>query len=181
MRPAYVTCLAAAVVVLLTGCSSPSKVTDRPKNPGNTDDKVISDMRQQGLSQPSHFYLTEINSKAMRDFVSSYSNATDPKWVKYRGGFVVYFFRNGMRYKVYYTPTGGHKCTIRQYAAEYLPFELRRLVETAFQGYSIFLVSEVTKMGKTRYEIKIEDESTFKEIRIEEGGIKTINDYVKSK
>ena len=176
------TYLSAAVFVwLISGCAPSSKVNDKSKNSAGSDDKVISDMRTEGLNKPTHFYLTEINSKAMRNFVTSFSNATQPKWVKYYGGYVVYFMRDAIRYKVYYTPAGDHKCTIRQYPAQYLPIEYRQLVENSFQGYSIFLVNEVTKRGKIRYEIKIEDESTFKEIRIEEGGIRTVNDYVKSK
>jgi len=182
MRASSFACFSAAVFVwLFMSCSAPSKINDKPKKTTGADDKVISNMREQGLSQPNHFYLTEINSKAMRSFASSYTNAIDAKWVKYPGGFVVYFIQEGIRYKVYYTPAGDLKCTIRQYSAEYMPIEVRRLVEDVYQGYSIFLVSEVTKVGKTKYEIKIEDDSTFKEIRIEDGGIKTINDYVKSK
>ena len=182
MPTRYFTCLAAAVFVwLFTGCSLPSRVNEKPKNSAATDDKVISDMRKQGLSKSTPFYLTEINSKAMRSFVSSYSNATDPKWVKYPGGFAVYFIRDGIRHKVYYTRAGDHKCTIRQYSVETMPLEIRQLVESVFEDYSIFVVNEITRMGKTRYEIKIEDESSIKEIKVEDGGVNVTNDFVKSK
>ena len=182
MATKYFNCLAASAFVwLFTGCSAPSRINDKPKNSAGGDDKVISDMREKGLSKSSHFYLTEINSRAMRSFVISYPNATDPKWVKYYGGFVVYFNRDGIRYKVYYTRTGEHKCTIRQYSAEDMPLEMRELVESAFKDYCVFLVTEVTKRGKTRYEIKIEDDSSFKEIKIEDGGLRVTNEFVKSK
>jgi len=117
----------------------------------------------------------------MRSFISSYSNVTDPKFVKYYGGYVVYFSRDDIRYKVYYMTTGELKCTIRQYTAQFLPVEYRQLVENSYPGYSIFLVTEVTKRGKTRYEVKIENEATFKDIRLEDGGIRVASDYVKSK
>ena len=182
MANRYFTCLAASAFVwLFTGCSAPSKVNDKPKNSADTDDKVISDMRAQGLNKSTPFYLTEINSKAMRRFVSSYPNATDPIWVTYSGGHVVYFTRDGIRYKVYYTRTGEHKCTIRQYSAKEMPPEMRRLVENAFKDYCVALVTDVTKRGRTRYEIKIEDESSFKEIKIEDGGLRVTNEFIKSK
>jgi hypothetical protein len=174
--------LASVFACFITGCYTPSKVkNDKPKNAGAPDDKVLSDMRQQGLSQPTHFYLTEINSKVMRSFISSYSNVSDPKFVKYYGGYVVYFAQDDIRYKVYYMMTGELKCTIKQYEAKYLPVEYRQLVETSYPGYSIFLVTEVIKKGRTRYEVKIENDASFKDIRIEDGGIKIANDYVKSK
>jgi len=181
MANRYFTCLAAAILVwLFTGCSAPSRVNDTPKNSAGTGDKVISDMREHGLSKSTHFYLTEINSKAMRNFIISYPNATDPKWVTYSAGYVVYFMRDCVRGKVYYTRSGEHKCTIQQYSAEYMPLAMRQLVENTFKDYSVFLVTEVTKRGKTRYEIKIEDESSFKEIKIEDGGVRVTNEFVKS-
>ena len=183
MRSVHFTFLAGfAFACLIAGCYAPSKVkNDKPKNAATPDDKVLSDLRQQGLSQPTHFYLTEINSKVMRSFISSYSNVTDPKFVKYYGGYVVYFAQDDIRYKVYYMTTGELKCTIRQYEAKYLPIEYRQLVENSYPGYSIFLVTEVIKKGRTRYEVKIENEATFKDIRLEDGGIRVANDYVKSK
>ena len=116
----------------------------------------------------------------MRSFVSSYSNATDPIWVKYSGGFVVYFTRNGIRHKVYYTQTGDQKCIIRQYSAEYMPPEIRQLVDFTFCGYTILLVNEITRAGKTRYEIKIEAESSIKEIKIDDNGIEVMNEFKRS-
>ena len=138
-------------------------------------------MRNQGLNKSTHFYLTDINSKAIRNFVISYPNATDPKWVTYYAGYVVYFIRDGIRYKVYYTKTGEHKCTIRQYSAEDMPLDMRHLVESAFKDYCVSLVTDVTKRGKTRYEVKIEDESSFKEIKIEDGGLRVTHEFVKRK
>ena len=182
METRYFTCLTAVLFTwLFTGCAPTPKANGKSKISPATDDKVIADMREQGLSQSTPFYLTEINSRAMRDFADSYPDATEPKWVKYYGGFVVYFRREGIRYKVYYTKTGDHKCTIRQYPAQYLPPEIRQMIENTFRDYSIFLVNEVIKRGKTRYEIKIEDETSFKEIKIEEGIIKETHEYVKSK
>ena len=181
MATRYFTFLPAAVFVLLfTGCSPSTRVNEKPKNSAGTDDKIFSDMRNQGLSNSTPYYLTEINSKAMRSFVSSYSNATDPKWVKYARGYVVYFIRGGIRHKVYYSWTGDHKCTIRQYFAENMPVEIRQLVESVFKDYSIFIVNEVTRMGKTSYEIKIEDKTSLKEIKIENGNMAVTNDFIKS-
>src|SRR4030095_758592 len=108
MRSVHFTFFAGCVLAcLIAGCYAPSKVkNDKPKNAAAADDKVLSDMRQQGLNQPAHFYLSEINSKVMRSFISSYSNVMDPKFVKYYGGYVVYFSQDDIRYKVYYMTTG---------------------------------------------------------------------------
>src|SRR5688572_5126870 len=157
MNSRYFTCLACvAFAWLITGCFLPTTVNDKPRNFAGAHDKIISDMREQGLSKPTPFYLNEINSKAMRSFISSYWDATNPKWVKYPGGYVVSFLRDSIPHKIYYTRTGDHQFTIRQYSVENMPQEIRHMVESSFYDYSIFQVNELTTMNKTSYEIKIE-------------------------
>ena len=116
----------------------------------------------------------------MRSFVSSYWDATDPKWVKYSDGYVVYFMRGSIRYKVYYTPDGDVQCTIRQFTVEDMPRDVRQMVESTYADYSIFQVHAVTSMEKTRYEIKIEDDDSFKEIKIDDKGMVVTNAFKKS-
>jgi len=182
MNTRYVTCLAVAPVIwLFTGCFVPSTVSEKPKNFARTDDRIISDMRKEGLSKSNRFYLNEISSKAMRSFVSTYWNATDPKWVKYSGGYVVYFLRDSIRYKVYYTTDGDVQCTIRQFSVEDMPRDIRQMVKNAYADYSIFQVNEVTSLQRTRYEIKIEDDDSFKELKIDDKGMEVTNAFRKSK
>jgi len=182
MNARYVTCPAvAALIWLFTGCFVPPTVSEKPKNFTRTDDRIISDMRKEGLSKSKPFYLNEISSKAMRSFVSTYWNATDPKWVKYSGGYVVYFYRNSIRHKVYYTSDGDVQCTIRQFSVEDMPRDIRQMIESAYRDYSIFQVNEVTSMEKTRFEIKIEDDDSFKEINIDDKGMVVMNAFKKSK
>jgi hypothetical protein len=184
MNTKYFSWLAGVVTIwLFTSCFVPSTITtinDTPKNPSRTDDKIIADMRNQGLNKVKPFYLNEISSKAMRSFVSSYWDATDPKWVKYSDGYVVYFMRGSIRYKVYYTPDGDVQCTIRQFTVEDMPRDIRQMVESTYADYSIFQVHAVTSMEKTRYEIKIEDDDSFKEIKIDDKGMVVTNAFKKS-
>jgi hypothetical protein len=181
----YFTRLAVIVAIsLFTGCfvrPAVTTISDTPKKPARTDDRIIADMREQGLSKAKPFYLNEISSKAMRSFVRSYWDATDPKWVKYSGGYVVYFLRDSTRYKVYYTTDGDVQCTIRQFTLEDIPPDIRQMVESAYAHYSIFQVNAVTSMEKTRYVVKIEDHDSFKEIKIDDKGMAVMNDFKKSK
>ena len=169
------------VLCFFTGCFVPSTINDEPKNLGQTDDKIISDMRKEGLNKPKPFYLNEISSKAMRSFVSSFWNATDPTWVKYSDGYVVYFLRDGIHHKVYYSTAGDVQCIIRQFSADEMPGEIRHLIESAYVDYSIILACEVTSRNKTRFEIKIEDVASFKEIKIDDKGLQEVNTFNKSR
>ena len=117
----------------------------------------------------------------VRTFVTNYWNASNPTWVTYPGGYVVYFSYEGIPHRVYYNKTGFADCIIRNYSEKDMPRDIRRLVKSYYYDYSIILVNEVTTMGKTRYVIKIEDETTFKEIKIEDGDMEVTNEFIKSK
>ena len=138
-------------------------------------------MKHEGLSQSSPYYLNEINTKVLRRFMYTYWNATNPQWVKYAEGFVVYFKSDSIQHRVYYDNTGGLRCTIRQYSEKDLPREIRHMVKSAYYDYSIYLIDEVTVDDKTSYIIKIEDKTSLKEIKIEDGEMEVTHEFIKSK
>ena len=165
----------------ITGCFLPFTVTERPRTLTETDDKIITDMRLEGLSKSTPFYLNEINSKVMRSFFTRYWNATNANWVTYSGGYVAYFTMDGVSHRAYYTRTGEEEYTIRQYAEKDMPADIRHMVRSAYYDYSIILVSEITSRGKTRFEIKLEDKTSFKEVKIDDNGMEVTKEFRKSK
>jgi len=138
-------------------------------------------MKQQGLASPKPYYLNEINSNVVRNFINTYGNATEPRWVEYSGGYVVYFTSDSMQHRVYYTRTGERQCIIRQYSEKDLPREIRHQVKSGYYDYSIFLINDVTVDGKTSYVIKIEDKTWIKEIKIENGEMEVVREFITSK
>jgi len=166
---------------LITGCFLPFTVADKPRTFGETDDKIIADMRLEGLGKPDPFYLNEIDSRAVRNFARTYWNASDANWVTYPGGYVVFFSKNGISSRAYYTRSGELECTIRQYTEKDMPADIRHMVKSAYYDYSIFLVNEITNQGGTSYVVKIEDKTSFKEITIDDNEMRVTNEFIKSK
>ncbi len=165
----------------LTGCFLPFTVSERPRTFAETDDKIIADMRLEGLSKSSPFYLNEIDTRAVRSFVRTYWNATDANWVTYPAGYVVYFNNNGIANRAYYTRSGELECSIRQLTEREMPADVRHIVKSAYYDYSIVIVHEVTTGGKTRYVVKLEDKTSFKDIRIDDAGMEVVTEFMKSK
>jgi len=165
----------------ISGCFLPFTASERPRTFAETDDKIIADMRMEGLSKSSPFYLNEIDSRAVRSFVGTYWNATNANWVTYHGGYVVYFTENGISNRAYYTRSGDLECIIRQYTEKEMPADIRQIVKSAYYDYSIFLVHEIINRGKTSFVVKIEDKTSFKELRIDDAGMEVTNEYIKSK
>jgi hypothetical protein len=182
MKARYLVGLAAIIISMsMSGCFLPFTASDRPRTFAETDDKVIADMRLEGLSKSSPFYLNEIDSRAVRSFVATFWNATNANWVTYHGGYVVYFTENGIPNRAYYTRSGYLECTIRQYTEKDMPADVRQMVKSAYYDYSIFLVHEIINRGKTNYVVKIEDKTSLKELRIDDAGMEVTNEYIKSK
>jgi hypothetical protein len=182
MRTRYLTYLPAlALAWSIAGCFMPSTMAHKPRTFGEIDDKIVVDMKQEGLSQSKPYYLNEINTRVLRAFMATYWNATNPQWVKYAEGFVVYFKSDSIQHRVYYDNTGGRQCTIRQYSEKNLPREIRHMVKSVFYDYSIYLIDEVTVDDKTSYVIKIEDKTSLKEIKIEDGEMEVTHEFIKSK
>ena len=138
-------------------------------------------MKLQGHLSHKPYYLNEINTRVLRSFMANYWNATNPQWVKYAEGFVVYFKSDSIQHRVYYDNTGGLQCTIRQYSEKDLPREIRHMVKSVYYDYSIFLIDEVTVDSKTSYIIKIQDNTSLKEIKIEDGEMEVTHEFIKSK
>ena len=182
MNTRYLVGLAGIILTSsITGCFLPFTASDRARTFGETDDKIIADMRLEGLSKSSPFYLNEIDSRAVRSFVGTYWNATDANWVTYPGGYVVYFTKNGIPNRGYYSRSGELECLIRQYTEKDMPADIRHMVKSEYYDYSIFLVHEIINRGKTSYVVKIEDKTSFKEIRIDDAGMEVTNEFKKSK
>jgi hypothetical protein len=165
----------------LTGCFLPFTASERPRTFAETDDKIIAEMRLEGLSKASPFYLNEIDTRAVRSFVRTYWNVTDANWVTYPGGYVVYFTNNGIVNRAYYTRSGELECSIRQYTEKEMPVDIRQIVKSAYYDYSIVIVHEVSRGGKTSYVVKLEDKTSFKDIRIDDAGMEVVTEFMKSK
>ena len=182
MNTRYFAALAGIILAsTFTGCFLPFTATDRPRTFGEIDDKVIADMRLEGLSKSTPFYLNELDTRAVRAFVHTFWNASDANWVTYPGGYVVYFTSDGISHRAYYTRSGHLECTIRDYFEKDMPADIRHMVKSAYYDYSIFLVNEVTSNGQTSYVVKIENKTSFKEITIDDQGMEVTGEFKKSK
>ena len=138
-------------------------------------------MRLEGLSKSTPFYLNELDTRAVRSFAKTYWDASEASWVNYSDGYVVSFTRNGIVHRAYYTRSGALECTILQYGEKDMPADIRHMVKSAYYDYSIFLVNEVIKRGKTSYVIKIEDKTSIKEIEFDDDGMEVTKEFKKSK
>jgi hypothetical protein len=123
--------------------------------------------------------LNDINTKALRDFMTSYKNAADVRWTILPDGFRVHFYVDGIQTRIFYNKKGNREAMIRYYNEDKLPFAIRYQVKTGFFDFAISQVTEVTAGNKTVYLVKIEDKTSGKTIEVAEGEMEVAEEHLK--
>jgi hypothetical protein len=123
--------------------------------------------------------LNDINTKALRDFMTSYNNTSDVRWTILTDGFRVHFYVDGIQTRIFYDKKGNRQAMIRYYNEDKLPFAIRYQVKTGYFDFTIFQVTEVTLGNKIVYLVKIEDKTLGKTIEVAEGDMEVIEEHLK--
>jgi len=135
------------------------------------------------LSNPSvttEANTASINGRALKDFTKSFKGANNVIWLPMKDGFIARFVESGVETKAYYDHKGRWTATIRTYKENKLPKDVRRIVKSNYFDYTINQVNEV-KVGEiTAYLVRIEDDETFKTIRVIDGEMDVYENYKKA-
>ena len=123
-----------------------------------------------------------INAKAVKNFTKNYKEAANAGWFVIKDGYLAEFKQDGITTKVYYDPKGRWIGNVRSYFEDKLPRDIRHLVKSHYYDYNIFYAQEVTVAGGiTVYLVKIEDKTSLKTIRIQDGEMDEFEVLKKSK
>lgn len=122
-----------------------------------------------------------INAKALKNFSKTYKKAADAGWFVIKDGYLAQFKQDGITTKVFYDRKGRWIGNLRCYFEDKLPRDIRHLVKSHYYDYNIFYVQEVTVGNATVYLVKIEDKTSFKTIRVQDGEMTETEAFTKSK
>ena len=120
-----------------------------------------------------------INSKAMRDFKKNYPEVDDEQWYAFRDGFAVKFKEEGKDHMITYNRIGDWQYSIVNYSEKKLPENVRALVKSTYYDYAITLVQEVTTHDQTMYLVHMQDDYTWKTLKVSDGEMSIIEDFNK--
>jgi len=120
-----------------------------------------------------------INMRAMRDFKKKYPNVTGEQWYSFPDGFAARFNNNGIQHMITYNRLGGLLYNIVYYGEKKLPENVRALVKSTYYDYSITMIEEINYQNRTIYLVHMQDELTWKIVRVEDGEMSVIEDFIK--
>lgn len=122
---------------------------------------------------------TGINSRAMRDFKKNFPTVEGATWSSIKDGWVASFVQQDIRSTVVYNEHGDWQFTINYYGEHHLPSEVRAAVKSTYFDCSISGVEEVHVQDKTVYLVHLQDEKTWKKVRVYEGEMELIENFDK--
>ncbi len=121
-----------------------------------------------------------LNVKALKDFQRSFKNVSNASWfVTDEGTMLASFTVDAVQNTVAYDKKGRWIYSIKRYDEAQLPKEIRSGVKSVYYDYSIAHVEEVSINDRVIYIVHLEDATTMKTLRIENGEIEEAENFIK--
>lgn len=117
--------------------------------------------------------------RATRDFWRKAGESKAEKWYRSPGGFIAEYTQGPVSGRYQYDSQGRPVYSILTYTQWQLPKEVRQEVRREFYDYSIGWVKEVSQDGATAYVVHLDDSVSWKEIAVQDGDIRVLQEYWK--
>lgn len=121
------------------------------------------------------------NLKVTNHFNKNFKDVSDLTWSDEEKATVATFKINEKSARIVYDKRGNWLYSIINYQEDQMPANIRSLVKSAYKGFSISLVQEVSQNDITLYKIHLEDCNSLKQILVYNDEITVYEDYTKSK
>ena len=139
-----------------------------------------ADTAATGTVNLSNAGLSAISVKALKNFDKSFKGATNVGWYKISDGFSAFFMQNENQNRAYFDTKGNLTFTITYYSGKKLPHDIRSMVKSTYYDYEIPFVEEIHAGEKIVYIVHLEDETTWKKVKVSDDGMELIEDFNKN-
>jgi hypothetical protein len=172
------TCLTIAALFVFS-----SAHTQSAPGSGHVAAEGYAGMYDTDSSHQQQGYLNSVAVGAVRDLIKRFDEPAKVHWSIMESGYVATFSLAGMSLQVAYTKRGNWLYTIRTYGEKKMPHDIRHLVKSTYYDYSITQVAEINQVNlqSTIYVIHLEDEWSYKMIRVADGEMDEMQTFYKIK
>jgi hypothetical protein len=124
--------------------------------------------------------LGTINANAAKSFDKTFKGVSNVSWYTIADGFGATFTQNENLNRAYYDKKGNLTFTITYYNGKKLPRAVRAIVKGTYYDCEISLVEEIHAGEKVVYIVHLEDETTWKKVKVTNGEMELIEDFNKN-
>lgn len=115
-----------------------------------------------------------VNVKALNDFQSRFTNASDAKWFFTNDGFEAFFVQSGSGNRAFYNKKGSWTCSIITYDENKLPQDVRAQIKSTYYDMTISHVQEIKNPDHSVYIVTLQDKSTIMVLKINQESEMTV-------
>jgi len=127
-------------------------------------------------------YAGRVDPPVIRNFLRTYKDVSDEKWIEVKEGFVAMFKYNDIDYQVAYTKKGNLVRTIRSYNEDKMSPELRHIVKSTYYDYEISRVHEVeTPLNPITYFVQLVGKKELINLGVYDGETEVLQRFNESK
>lgn len=123
-------------------------------------------------------YNNDVPAKAYRHFKKTFAGITGELWSVTAGGFMTRFTMNGAVSRAFYDNKGNWQFTIACYGESKLPPDTRATLKSVYPDYTILTVEEIQMPARTIYQVDIVYNKNWKTVRMYDGEMELVNDFV---
>ncbi|SRR5579871_95721 len=123
---------------------------------------------------------SSVNVKASRNFDKTFKGAINVSWAGIVDGFSASFTQNENFNRAYFDKKGNLTYTITYYDGKKLPHDIRAIVKSTYYDCDIPFVEEIHTADKIVYLVHLQDEKTWKKVKVCDGQMELIEDLDKN-
>lgn len=125
-------------------------------------------------------YINRISTRAARDFALRYPDVERASWYAAKNGFIVHFRLDSCRTRTAYNLGGNWVYTIKVYAEDKMPRNVRHTVKSTYYDYTITQVEEIDRPNEKKlYLVHMCDASTWINVQVMDGEMKVAEEFRK--
>jgi len=129
----------------------------------------------------NNFKKISANEKAMKNFHKRYENVSGEVWNPIQNGYAANFVTNGHNTIAIYNNKGNWAYTIERYKADNLPLDLIERVKEDYDRYYIAGAEKIDTPASSVIIVHLENKEWYKTIRVDDSGIKLLQQFKKIK
>ena len=175
----YTTGFIPFIALCTSSFAQTSKLSTQPNDPLSQEVAYNMESKTGNATATSGHAIVSVNAKAVKNFSRNYKNTA--AWHEITDGYMAVFNEGGIKTKVYYDKKGRLIGQIRSYQEDKLPRDIRHLVRSTYYDFHINYVNELSALNTTVYLVQIEGKTSFKTIRVGDGGMTETQAFDKSK
>jgi hypothetical protein len=131
-------------------------------------------------SSTNHAAKANLDPRIIRKFHAEFPGVTNDKWIAANDGFSVRFTAHDIQNWVFLNKKGKILSQMRYYEVKNLPADVRNQLKSVYYDYTIKGIIEIVCNNTKAYLVTVENESTWKVIRVLDRDMEVFEEYQKN-